>query len=145
MLFEFELSSATVALDDLEEETRSIILECVEFLQNGDIEKAMEVYQNHMEFFWCWDNCDEEASEYFIQDESEFYLECIPTNSQFRIGLSGEDLVVTARITFELPLKDESNLEESVEAISEYSIDSCGGFWPYCFSDDLGMALYPVE
>lgn len=134
---EFQIKRGIVNCDDLDDEIKGLVSECLLLCLQKDYKSAVDLIMPIMAFEWYWGNCDGDPSDVFENPE-DVAFDLNTNNCSVKVGEESGSLILTASVFFDLQVKDGSSLEEITEWLSDNSAYSCGyvgGGWIYVESD----------
>ncbi len=144
---EFQIKRGLVDDDSLDEDTRDIVEHCINLCKKKKYEDAVNSLLPELKFEWIWGNCDGDASDVFdVTEEIDF--PCSPENSKIKLGESNGSLVITATVSFQIPIKNgvsESDIQSWLEDNSAYACGYVGAGWTYAESDGDNVSLVKLS
>ena len=142
--FEFQMKRALVSRDSIDEvEASDLFDDLAAYCRNDNAQIAADILRRASEFEWSWGNSDGDPSEILIDPQDISFL-CDSSNSLFSVSLIGDDLFVSASVTFEAQIKKGIKPKDIRNWLEENSAYACGYIfsgWSYSSTDGDNVTL----
>lgn len=133
--FEWEMRKGLINIDDIEnKETREALKSALSLAKRGKLKEAIRVLPE-MTFEFSFYNLDSDPSEYF-SDTDGIVFDIEPDNPRHNLAVDvvDDNLILTASIIFDLEVREDVDLDEASDWLSQnggYSAGLLSGGWSY--------------